>query len=172
MFYFYSYLLLFRFPPSMLGYNNNYTPVPQCHWHHRQSQSPSNTHIDWQCKNTIFFYYITFFVYFCILKMESPNYFRKAFALICTALIVLSASGQNYVTKSGTPIFPADKMTLSLPSPAPTKSSPSDNSPPCPLASLCPMESPAGIPCETPLPDNAPTGQHPRNSFPTLFLPL
>ena len=52
--------------------------------------------------------------------MESPNYFRKAFALICTALIVLSASGQNYVTKSGTPIFPADKMTLSLPSPPPT----------------------------------------------------
>lgn len=60
--------------------------------------------------------------------MESPNYFRKAFALICIALIALSASGQNYVTKSGTRIFPADKMTLSLPSPAPTKSSPSDNS--------------------------------------------
>lgn len=47
--------------------------------------------------------------------MDTFQYLKLAFALACAILTPLTVSGQDYVTKSGTPIAPAEKTAILLP---------------------------------------------------------
>lgn len=47
--------------------------------------------------------------------MDTFQYLKLAFALACAILTPLTVSGQDYVTKSGTPIVPAEKNAIILP---------------------------------------------------------
>lgn len=46
--------------------------------------------------------------------MEKLHHIKQAFALLCVTFIALSAWGQEFVTKSGTPIVPAEKPMVSF----------------------------------------------------------
>ena len=47
--------------------------------------------------------------------MDTFQYLKLAFALACAILTPLTVSGQDYVTKSGTPIAPTEKTAILLP---------------------------------------------------------
>ena len=55
--------------------------------------------------------------------MDTFQYLKLAFALACAILTPLTVSSQDYVTKSGTPIAPAEKTAILLP--------PNQNPPTC-----------------------------------------
>lgn len=60
--------------------------------------------------------------------MYTNHFSTKAFALICTMLLTLSVSAQQYITKSGTAVTPAFRTAPIPPSPHFSKQIPSDSS--------------------------------------------
>ena len=59
--------------------------------------------------------------------MEKLIHLKRVSALIFTALIALSARGQEYVTKSGTPVIPAEREAVTF-TPAAKLSTPAEAS--------------------------------------------
>lgn len=65
-----------------------------------------------RCKYTTFFYYIAFFIYFCNSDMERIRHIKRAYTLLCATFLAMTAWGQDYITKSGTYIMPAEKPAI------------------------------------------------------------